>query len=143
MCPSKAPARRREQLGMRHRVSASPLKMRQGSKRSSPLMTSYGLPASPGSTIAIKLCPLGEINSIHQEGIKDSPLRQLIRLRFAITSSWMMTTLPHLKFRGGRGTKNHRGPPDTQHRSSVTRMSTSLMKTVGSPIKCTSLQVCS
>ena len=146
MCKKGAPGRRRGQLGMRHRISVSSRNLRVRSKRSSPLMKRFGHPANLGSTIAIKLCLSGEINPIHQEGIKDSPLSQLIRIRFARTSSWMMTTLPHLHFRGGNSrTQNHRGPPDTQHRSSVTRMCTLLMKilymTAGSPIKCTSQQL--
>jgi hypothetical protein len=109
-------------------------------------MKRFGLPANPGSTIAIKLCPSEEINPIHQEGIKDSPLSRLIRIRFARTSSWMMTSLPHHRFRGGDSrTQNHRGPLDTQLRSLVTRMCTLLMKilfmTAVSPIKCTSQQL--
>ena len=146
MCQRGAPGRRKEQLGMRHRISDSLRNLRGRSKRSSPLMKRFGHPANLGSTIAIKLCPSGEINPIHQEGNKDSPLSQLIRIRFARMSSWMMTTLPHLHFLGGNSrAQNHRGPPDTQHRSSAKRKCTLLMKilsmTAGSPIKCTSQQL--
>jgi hypothetical protein len=147
MCQRGAPGRRKEQLGMRNRISDSLLSLRLSSKRSSPLMKRFGLPANPGSTIATKLCPSGEINPIHQEEIKDSQLSQLIRIRFAKTSSWMMITLPHHHSLGGDSRiKNHQGPPDTQLRSSVTTMCTLLMKilsmTAGIPIKCANYQLC-
>jgi len=126
-CQRRPPGRRKEQLGMRHHTSVSSRRIGLRSRRSSPLMKRCGHPASPGSTLATRLCPLGEKTPIHQEGIKNSTLFRLIRASFARTSSWRMTTRPHRHFRRGSRSPSHRGRPDSQPRSSVTRMCTSLM----------------
>jgi hypothetical protein len=145
-CQRRAPGRRKGQLGMRHQRSVSRRRIGLRSRRSSHLMKRFGHPASPGSTLATRRCPLGEKTPIHQEGIKNSTLFQLIRSSFARTSSWKMTTHPHRNFRLGNTSPSHRGPPDSLRRLSVTRMCTSLMQTLfpseGGPTKCSSHQSC-
>lgn len=145
-CQRRAPGRRKGQLGMRHQRSVSSRRIGLRSRRSSPLTKRCGHMASPGSTLATKLCHLGEKTPIHREGIKNSTLFRLIRTSFARTSSWRMTTRPHRHLKRGSRSPSHRGPPDSLRRSSVTRMCTSLMQTLfpteGGPTKCSSNQSC-